>query len=87
MLVQSGFKILNKIEQYVEPMGYTGLFLLAESNLAIHSFPEDPSPYNTYRLPDFHPSSERGETAVTDTALQAQVEFVSYDYCLWLLQL
>lgn len=41
MLVQSGFKILNKIEHYFEPMGYTGLFLLAESHLAIHSFPEE----------------------------------------------
>lgn len=41
MLIKSGFKILNKIEHYFEPMGYTGLFLLAESHFAIHSFPEE----------------------------------------------
>ena len=41
MLIQSGFTILNKIEQYFKPVGYTGLFLLSESHFAIHSFPEE----------------------------------------------
>ena len=41
MLIQSGFTILNKIEQYFTPVGYTGLFLLSESHFAIHSFPEE----------------------------------------------
>ncbi|MBR2744274.1 MAG: S-adenosylmethionine decarboxylase [Clostridia bacterium] len=45
MLVQSGFKILKKTEHYFEPIGYTGLFLLAESHFAIHSFPEEEKIY------------------------------------------
>ncbi len=45
MLIESGFKILNRVEHYFEPMGYTGLFLLAESHFAIHSFPEEEKIY------------------------------------------
>ena len=41
MLIESGFKILKKVEHYFEPIGYTGLFLLSESHFAIHSFPEE----------------------------------------------
>ena len=45
MLLESGFKILDKTEHYFEPMGYTGLFLLSESHFAIHSFPEEDKIY------------------------------------------
>ena len=41
ILKQSGFKIIKKTEHYFNPVGYTGLFLLAESHFAIHSFPEE----------------------------------------------
>ncbi len=41
MLLKSGFKIINKVEHYFEKQGYTGLWLLAESHFAIHTFPED----------------------------------------------
>ncbi len=41
MLLQSGFTIINKIEHFFEGQGYTGLWLLAESHFAIHTFPED----------------------------------------------
>jgi len=40
MLVQCGFTVLNFIEHAFEPQGWTGLWLLAESHLAIHTFPE-----------------------------------------------
>jgi len=37
----SGFTIINKVEHYFEKQGYTGLWLLAESHFAIHTFPEE----------------------------------------------
>lgn len=36
----SGFKILTRVEHHFKPYGYTSLYLLAESHLAIHTFPE-----------------------------------------------
>ncbi|MCI8760999.1 MAG: spermidine synthase [Clostridia bacterium] len=41
MLKQSGFTIVNKVEHFFERQGYTGLWLLAESHFAIHTFPEN----------------------------------------------
>lgn len=40
VLKQCGFNILAIEEHYFHPQGYTALFLLAESHLAIHTFPE-----------------------------------------------
>ena len=40
-LNKAHFDIIDEIEHYFEPQGYTKLFLLAESHLAIHTFPED----------------------------------------------
>lgn len=40
VILQSGFKVLDVMEHYFEPQGYTAIFLLAESHLAIHTFPE-----------------------------------------------
>jgi S-adenosylmethionine decarboxylase len=45
LLIQSGFKILSFTDFYFQPQGYTVLFLLAESHLAIHTFPEDGKSY------------------------------------------
>lgn len=42
---KSGFTIINKIEHYFPKQGYTGIWLLAESHCAIHSFPEDDKIY------------------------------------------
>lgn len=44
-LLNSGFKILQKMEHCFDPYGYTALFLLAESHLAIHTFPEEEKSY------------------------------------------
>lgn len=41
MIKRSGFTIINKVEHYFEKQGYTGLWLLAESHFAIHTFPEE----------------------------------------------
>ena len=41
MLIRSGFNIINKIEHFFTHQGYTGLWLLAESHFAIHTFPEE----------------------------------------------
>lgn len=40
-LKESGFTIIDKVEHYFAVQGYTGLWLLAESHLAVHTFPED----------------------------------------------
>lgn len=41
MLNGSGFTIIDKVEHFFEKQGYTGLWLLAESHFAIHTFPEN----------------------------------------------
>jgi len=45
LLEQCGFTILNFQEYYFRPQGYTALWLLAESHLAIHTFPEHNASY------------------------------------------
>ena len=45
VLSKSGFGVLNKTEHYFEPQGYTCLWLLSESHLAIHTFPEEGKTY------------------------------------------
>jgi S-adenosylmethionine decarboxylase len=45
MLISSGFGIINFIEHYFEPQGYTGLWLISESHFAIHTFPEEQKTY------------------------------------------
>lgn len=35
-----GFSVLNKVEHQFEPQGFTLLYLLSESHLSIHTFPE-----------------------------------------------
>ena len=44
-LVNAGFNVLDSVEHYFLPQGYTVLFLLAESHLAIHTFPEESKSY------------------------------------------
>ena len=44
-LINAGFNILDSIEHHFDPHGYTVLFLLAESHLAIHTFPEENKTY------------------------------------------
>lgn len=41
----SGFGVLQFTEHYFSPCGYTGLWLLSESHLAVHTFPEENSTY------------------------------------------
>lgn len=45
LLDESGFVRLNQIEHFFQPYGYTCLWLLAESHLAIHTFPEAQKTY------------------------------------------
>ena len=45
ILKQSGFGVLNISEKHFNPSGYTALFLLSESHLAIHTFPEHKETY------------------------------------------
>ncbi len=44
-LLEAGFKIVNQCEHYFTPYGYTKLWLLAESHLAVHTFPEENRTY------------------------------------------
>ena len=41
MISNSGFTIIDKVEHYFTKQGYTGLWLLAESHFAMHTFPEE----------------------------------------------
>jgi|TARA_R100001463_G_scaffold3730_5_gene14850 S-adenosylmethionine/arginine decarboxylase-like enzyme len=45
LLLDSGFEILDIVDKHFEPYGYTVLFLLSESHLAIHTFPEHKETY------------------------------------------
>ncbi len=45
LLYDSKFSVLNFQEHYFEPEGYTALWLLGESHLAIHTFPEENKTY------------------------------------------
>lgn len=40
LLIESGFNIVDSCAKWFQPQGFTMLFLLAESHLAIHTFPE-----------------------------------------------
>lgn len=44
-LETAGFKVLENMQYHFEPYGYTCLFLIAESHLAIHTFPEENKTY------------------------------------------
>jgi len=41
LLKRSGFTILNFVDHFFSPHGYTALWLLGESHFAIHTFPEE----------------------------------------------
>lgn len=45
LVAASGFTILNFMAHHFEPQGYTGLWLLAESHCALHTFPEQEKSY------------------------------------------
>lgn len=45
MLVHAGFTIEAAQEKHFQPQGYTCLFLLGESHLAVHTFPENGDTY------------------------------------------
>ncbi len=44
-LIDSGFTIINFTEHHFDTQGYTCFWLLAESHLAIHTFPENNKSY------------------------------------------
>ena len=41
----SGFNVLGEVEHEFSPYGYTKLWLLGESHLAVHTFPEEGKAY------------------------------------------
>lgn len=45
LLSLCGFNVLEVVEHHFQPQGYTCLWLLAESHLAVHTFPEHGSTY------------------------------------------
>ncbi|WP_442266449.1 S-adenosylmethionine decarboxylase [Tenacibaculum sp. ZS6-P6] len=45
LLIDSGFNIVNFIEHNFPIKGYTAVWLLAESHLAIHTFPDQEKTY------------------------------------------
>ena len=45
ILSKATFNVLNYSENRFNPYGFTGLWLLAESHFAVHTFPEHDSSY------------------------------------------
>ena len=45
LLRDSGFTVLGFVEHHFDPQGWTGLWLLAESHFALHTFPEEGKTY------------------------------------------
>lgn len=45
LLEQAGFNVLGFNEHKFKPYGYTAVWLLAESHLAVHTFPEQGAVY------------------------------------------
>lgn len=41
LLKDSGYRVVNFTEHYFSPQGYTCMWLLAESHLAVHTYPEE----------------------------------------------
>lgn len=44
-LERSGYGIVNFTEHHFQPQGYTCIWLLSESHLALHTFPEEGRTY------------------------------------------
>jgi len=45
MLDMSDFTVLEQVDHKFVPFGFTSLFLLSESHLALHTFPEENKTY------------------------------------------
>lgn len=45
LLLESKFNVLDFMEYNFTPQGYTALWLLSESHLAVHTFPEEQKSY------------------------------------------
>jgi S-adenosylmethionine/arginine decarboxylase-like enzyme len=45
LLNKSGFDVLDIMEYYFKPYGYTCIWLLGESHCAVHTFPEHQKSY------------------------------------------
>ena len=45
LLELSGYTVVNFVEHHFQPQGYTSIWLLAESHLAVHTFPEQNKTY------------------------------------------
>ena len=45
LLRASGFQVLSFMEHHFSPQGYTAVWLLGESHMAVHTFPEDGRSY------------------------------------------
>ncbi|MEL7119816.1 MAG: S-adenosylmethionine decarboxylase [Bacteroidota bacterium] len=42
---EADFNILNKMSHHFQPYGFTAIWLLQESHLAVHTFPEEGKSY------------------------------------------
>ncbi len=45
LLYTSGYTVIGHLDKHFEPYGYTCVWLLAESHLAVHTFPENNKTY------------------------------------------
>ncbi|MGB3617784.1 MAG: S-adenosylmethionine decarboxylase [Catalinimonas sp.] len=54
-----GFRVLRTVEHQFSPVGYTALWLLAESHLALHTFPDDGAGRAYVELSSCNPEKSR----------------------------
>jgi S-adenosylmethionine/arginine decarboxylase-like enzyme len=45
LLTNAGYGVVNFSEHHFSPQGYTAIWLLSESHLAVHTFPEEEKTY------------------------------------------
>lgn len=73
LLIKAGFIILNRMEHHFMPQGYTAIWLLAESHLAVHTFPESGKTYVELSSCN-QPKNKAFIQALKNTKLPCQVQ-------------
>jgi len=83
MLKKAGFTILQVCVQKFEPDGFTAVWILAESHLALHTFPEENKTYvelsscNEEMLENFKKEVKNGEHDTIRSDAQRLTDYLS----------
>jgi S-adenosylmethionine/arginine decarboxylase-like enzyme len=78
LLKAASFNIVQHIEHHFEPQGYTCIWLLAESHLAIHTFPEEGKSYIELSSCDEHKYQCFCQQVQTDWAILNPIQALQH---------